>query len=274
MPKRGISAGRPSAYGRVDFKVSNGPITGVTVNPLPMQPLMVEIHKDFTAANGDNNGNGRNVFDGAVNNDNPGVNLTLIPADDLFGNEFGGNLRRPEGSGDSGLFEMDDVTPGRYWVQADTFQAYVSSITSGNTDLSREPLTLGLGGSSAPVEITLRNDMGNIECTLNSPANADAADAGSGEVKQVFAYAIPQFAYSGRIPQAFGTTSGTYEFHNLAPGLYKVVTFDGRHEIDTEDAGDLARISAQGQTVTVEGGGTDESRSKPDIQRRSPGASQ
>jgi hypothetical protein len=257
--------GKPSSYGRVDFKVLDGPITGLTVNPVPMEPLMVEVHKDFTASSNNGSqatgggsfvGSAKNVFDSSANDDNPGVNLDLIPADDLFGNESGGNLRRPEGSGESGLYEMDDVMPGRYWVRADTFGDYVSSITSGNTDLAREPLTVGQGGASAPIEITLRNDMGDIECTLNSPANGDGAGAGSGELKQVFAYAIPQFALPGRIPQAFGTTSGTYEFHNLAPGLYRVVAFDGRHEIDTEDANELARISAEGQTVTVEAGGT------------------
>jgi hypothetical protein len=250
--------GKPSSYGRVDFKISDGPLSGVTVNLVPLQPLMVEVHKDFTASDNSSHGNGSSaVFDGSRNDDNPGVNLNLIPADNLFGNPFGGNLRRPEGSGDSDLYVMDNVTPGSYWVRADSFQAYVSSISSGGADLAREPLTIGPGGSSAPIEITLRNDTGEIECTVDSAADgAPAANSESGEVHEVFAYAIPKSANPGVIPRAFGTPAGTFKFRNLAPGSYTVVAFDRDVEMDIKDAEQLSRISAQGKTVTVEAGGT------------------
>jgi hypothetical protein len=249
--------GKPSSYGRIDFKVSDGPITGLTLNPLPMQPLMVEVRKDFTATNNDSNEPRGGIVDGPMNDDNPGVNLNLIPADNLFGNPIGGNLQRPEGSTNSDLYEMDEITPGRYWVRADTFfQSYISSITSGGTDLTREPLTIGPGSSGAPIEITLRNDTGEIEGTVNSEANGGAATgAGSGEVKQVFVYAIPQFAYMGRIAQMPTALIGNFELPNLAPGTYSVIAFDRNIEIDADDADGLARISAQGQTVTVEAGG-------------------
>jgi hypothetical protein len=250
--------GRPSSYGRVDFKVSDGPITGLTVNPLPMQPLMVEVRKDFTASSSNGIEPRVGIVGGPMNDDNPGVNLNLIPADNLFGNPIGGNIHRPEGSTNSDLYEMDEITPGRYWVRADAFfQSYVSSITSGGTDLTREPLTIGPGSSGAPIEITLRNDTGEIEGTVNSEANAGAATgAGSGEVKQGFVYAIPQFPHMGRIAQIPGAPIGNFELPNLAPGTYSVVAFDRNIEIDTYDADGLARISAQGQTVTVEAGGT------------------
>jgi hypothetical protein len=247
--------GKPSSYGRVDFKVSDGPLTGLTVNPLPTQPLMVEIHRDFTASGSDSNGSRAMVE--SVNDENPGVNLSLTPADNLLANPIGGNLHRLDGSTNSDLYEMDDITPGRYWVRADSFQAYVSSITSGDTDLAREPLTIGPGGSGAPIEITLRNDTGEIECVVESEANGGAATgAGGGDVKQVFVYAIPQFAHMGRIPQIPAGPIGNCEFPNLAPGTYSVVAFDRNVEIDSDDADELARISAQGQTVTVEAGGT------------------
>jgi hypothetical protein len=248
--------GKPSTYGRVDFRISDGPLSGVTVNPMPLQPLMVEVHKDFTASNNGSNGSA-SILEGSRNDDNPGVNLNLIPADNLFGNPFGGNLRRPEGSGDSDLYEMNNVTPGRYWVRADSYQAYVSSITSGGTDLTREPLTIGPGGSGAPIEIMLRNDTGEIDCTVDTAANgAPTANSEGGEVHEGFAYAIPQSAYPGMIPRAFGTPDGTFKFRNLAPGTYTVVAFDRDVEMDIKDAEQLSRIAAQGKTVTVEAGVT------------------
>ncbi len=248
--------GRTAEYGRVDFKVSDGPIPGLIVNPQPLQPLMVEVHKEFTASN--SNFNGRLNLNGGwiQNDDNPGMNLTLIPADSLFENPFSGNLHRPEGSADRDLFEMDEVKPGRYWVRADSFQTYVNSITSGSTDLAREPLTIGPGGSSAPIEITLRNDTGEIECKVDSGANAaSAAGPGSGEIQLISVYAIPQFAHSGRIAEILGAPIGNFGFPNLAPGLYSVIAVNGNHEIDTDDPDELARISARGKTVSVEAGG-------------------
>jgi hypothetical protein len=258
--------GPAPAYGRVDFKVADGPVAGLTVNPVPLRPLMVEVHRELTATeSGDAAATARAM--GLVNGDNPGVNLSLIPADNLFENPMGGELHRPEGATDGDLFEMDNVLPGRYWVRADVFQTYVSSMTSGATDLTREPLTIGPGGSSEPIEITLRNDTGTIECTVDSAGSGDGtAGVGAaggpngdiGEVKQIFAYAIPQSGSAGRIPQAFGRMDGKFEFHAVPPGTYTVVAFDGRHEIDTDDRDELARIAAQGKTVTVDAGGTAE----------------
>lgn len=258
--------GSDMSYGRVDFKVADGPVTGLTVNPVPLRPLMVEIHKELTAPESEGQAAANRAMGLEGGGDNPRVNLSLIPADNLFENPTGGNLRRPEGATDGDLFEMDNIVPGRYWVRGDAFEAYVSSITSGSTDLTREPLTIGPGGTSEPIEITLRNDTGTIACTVDPAESGDgatvgdggAAGAGSGEVKQIFAYAIPQFGSVGRIPQAFRRMDGTYEFHAVAPGTYTVVAFDGRHEIDTDDRDELARIAAQGKTATVEPGGTAE----------------
>jgi hypothetical protein len=45
-------------------------------------------------------------------------------------------------------------------------------------------------------------------------------------------------------------------FGNLAPGTYRLVAFDKPEEIDMDDPQSMARITSQGQTVTVEAGAT------------------
>ena len=164
--------GTPASYGRIDFKVADAPRPGLTVTALPLQPLRAEIHKDFTASS--DSGQGIETVSGNGNGGFSNINLNLIPADNLFENPFGGNLRRPDGASDGDVYEMDGVTPGRYWVQAMTPEGYVSSMTSGQTDLMQEPLTIGAGESGAPIEITLRNDTGTIACTVNAPSKADS----------------------------------------------------------------------------------------------------
>ena len=60
---------------------------------------MAEFHKDFTASN--TAGKESRPCRGYENGDFPGMNLNLIPADNLFENPFGGNLHRPEGASDA-----------------------------------------------------------------------------------------------------------------------------------------------------------------------------
>ena len=237
--------------GHLDFRVADGPAQGLTVAVGPQHEVQVEIRKDFTVAQvGQSEGVAY-----ALENAGPGVYLTLIPADGTLEGGGGGGLRHPDGSNDNGLYEMDVSRPGRYWVQASAAEGYVSSITSGGVDLAREPLNVGAGHTAAPIEITLRNDAGQIECTVDTPTGAEGQDA-VGMMTRIFAYAIPLFSSPARTPQASIQGVGPIMFPNLAPGRYLVAAFDANQEIDRDDAQAIARLSAMGQTVTVQAGST------------------
>jgi hypothetical protein len=251
--------GKPPSYGRVDFTVANGPITTLSMVLLPLHPIQVEIHKDFTAneSNGPQGGPVPINFDGPSQDFNPGLNLVLVPTGDFVMGMQGG-LRHVEGSSDSSLFEIDNVLPGRYWVQTSPFQSYVYSMTSGGVDLAREPLVIGSGNTTAPIQIMLRNDGGQISGTVNTSSSLAASRSGSdvGEMATTFVYAIPQFPSSEQVPQAFAQNNGKFTIPDLPPGSYRLVAFDTLQEIDTGDAQQLSRLTAKGQTVTVEAGST------------------
>jgi hypothetical protein len=70
-----------------------------------------------------------------------------------------------------------------------------------------------------------------------------------------FVYAIPLFPSSSQIPQAFVQNTGKFNIPDLPPGSYRVVAFDTLQEIDASDAQQLSRLTAKGQTVTVDAGG-------------------
>ncbi len=251
----------PSSYGRVDFTVANGPLTALNMALLPLHPVEVEIHKDFTATanNSSQGGPARiNMIDGPSQDFNPGLNVVLVAAKE-FANGMHGGLRHVDGSSDNSLFEIDNVMPGRYWVQATPFQGYVYSLTSGGVDLAREPLVIGPGSTTAPIQITLHNDGGQISGTVNSSTSSVATSASGpdvGEMATTFVYAIPQFPTSSQIPQAFVQNTGKFTIPDLPPGSYRVVAFDSIKENDTSNAQQLSRLTAKGQTVTVEAGGT------------------
>jgi hypothetical protein len=246
--------GKSQTYGRTDFQVSGGPVVGLTLVQHPLAPIQVEIHRDFTP--------GANqvwdAFNSSIGNDNnPGLNINLVSADGSPMNMGGHNLQRPVGSSDSNLFEMTDVVPGRSWVQTFASQGYVASISAGGVDLAREPLVIGPGGATAPIEIYLSNNGGQIKGTLNPSAQQNSASGtDDGQTSMVFAYAIPQFPSSAQMQMSATQGSGTLMFGNLAPGTYRVVALDKPEEIDMDDPAAMARWSAHGQLVTVEPGAT------------------
>src|SRR5262249_17272282 len=145
-------------YGRVDFSVAGAPVAGVTMALTTLHPIPVTVRKNFSSAN-----TGSPVAYSGPPRGAPsmsaGLNISLIPVDEVFG-QMGaaGGLHPVDGADDGSSFEIENVSPGRYWVEASPFEGYVSSITSGGVDLARDPLVVGSGGSTAPIEVTLRDD--------------------------------------------------------------------------------------------------------------------
>jgi hypothetical protein len=253
--------GKTMSYGRIDFQVTGGSVLGLSLVMHPLNPVSVEIHKDFTANQPTNSGGfGSSQFGGLVsltNDSNPGLNLNLVPVESSRLSVGNSALRHPDGSSESSHFEMDNVLPGVYRVQTSAYLGYVASISSGGTDLAREPLVVGAGGAITPIEITLRNDSGSISGTVNqsSPANS-ASSSGEGETSMIFAYAIPQFPTTAQIAMSVMMGSGQINFGNLAPGTYRVAAFDQPEEFDMDDPKAMARFTSLGQAVTVEAGST------------------
>jgi len=109
-----------------------------------------------------------------------------------------------------------------------------------------------------PIEITLRNDGGEIDCTLSSLPNDDE-DSGvvPGEESQVtIVYAIPAASGTSTLPRAVASPGTTARIMNLAPGTYHVIALDTNRNLDDADSKELATLAGQGKSVTVVPGGT------------------
>lgn len=234
-----IGNGRSSLFGHSEFIVSAVPVTYVGVTVLPLRNLLVTIRKEFPVpANVTTGGSG------------PGVNLNLIAAYVAFnGGNYAGGLEPVPGSNGGDSYQVKDVPPGKYWVAADAWGSYVSSITSEGVDLTRDVLTVGAGGSSAPIEITLRNDPGSIDGTVRSSAG--------GEERRTWLYAIPLFPTNASLPPSTVLDGpGKFSINPLAPGSYRVVACDSPREIEFHTPEGLEAWDGKGQVVSVETGGT------------------
>jgi len=238
------SNGETSSYGRVDFKVANAPVSGLSAMLIPLRPIPVRIDREFSATT-------VNPAVPAREGSNPGLNLNLTNVDSLAG-DFGG-LQPAQGAADNSLFSMPNVPPGSYWLQTTPFEGYVASITSGGVDLTRQPLVIGLGDTTPPIDITLRNDGGQIHGLVTLPQATSAAN--SGEIAIAYIYAIPQFPTTSPAIVSQQQLTSSFTIGNLTPGPYKVAACDQAH--DPSDLLALAACIAKAQDVTIQAGGTE-----------------
>jgi hypothetical protein len=252
----------------VDFKVADTTVSGVRLSVLPLAPVEVLIHRLFTAKRNDQQ----------ISEADPGLQLELTPVERNLESFGGGVALRHSEEEAPGHFEAMGIVPGRYWINVAWVQGgYISAISSGTTDLTREPLVIGSGNSVPPIEVTIRNDGGTIDCTVNNPPNADMRNAGaiSGRFSNgPTVYVIPTGPRLSGFPQAqIWGPGGNAHFENLAPGLYRVVALSKFKDLNTADPTELAKLIAQGKSVTVEAGGTTSVRvdfENPDAEEPTP----
>ena len=244
--------GQTPLSGRTDFQMAGAPLGGLSITILPLLPIAVNVLRDFVPGQS-------HVFDRVQgpaalpeSAGYPAIGLILEPAD---GQSSGGStLRSSPGSLDRSSLQLVGTEPGRYWVQVYAQAGYVSAVTSGGVDLEREPLVVGPGGASQPIEVTVRNDPGQIGCTVRTNATQAAAVAAGGP-SVAFVYAIPQLQTTQMPPQIGAPLNVEALMTPVPPGTYRVIALDQSINIDEVDKQDMERYSSKGQTVTVEAGG-------------------
>jgi hypothetical protein len=255
-----------SFYASRDFTVSGAPVR-LSLVPTPTRRITVDVHTEFTVS--PDNGPSPAIHIGAIargdRSTEPPINVNLVPADKPLAGTFGVNLRHPEGSTDSNLYQMDVPEPGAYWIEASRYDSYVSSIASGATDLLREPLVIAAGSGAQPIEITLRNDVGWLKLSAATPPAGTSTDSsGARDLSPVSFYCIPlspnqKHLYQAAVQAPFQETTSL----PLPPGSYLVVAFENEHEIDLDDPDAMSRLAAQGRTVTIQPSATTEMQMDP-----------
>jgi hypothetical protein len=226
--------------GEVDFAVAGHAIANLRVPlaPAAASPVQVSVIHGGTSP--------------AATHDEQ-IAVMLSPAD-LWG---GGAISSPYASGTTdGPLAGNYMSPGKYW--AHTFvsgQGFCeSSLTAGGAGLGREPLTIGSSGTSAPLELTLRDDCAKLALSL--PENL--MEMGAGEEKYYTVYVVPDFDFTWDISPILlrPTSGGTFTLNNLTPGNYHVYTFEGTANLEYRNPAALAALPNPGQAVTLSPGTT------------------
>lgn len=247
------SFGFASTAGRVDVTVNGAPVRGLNLTLLPSATVTGQVHRELTGNLSNNNGG-----NGANNNANNGgggqlavrpVHLSLAPVDDSAAGRWGrGNTQ----SNDDDTFQFNNVAPGRYWVQADSPEGYIASITAGGVNLARDPLVVDPGNSNAPIEVTVRDD----SATLAASLSAQGPESSGTQQGQGYFYAIPLFDTPTHFRWGTLQGSGPASFSGMAPGTYRVFAFDAPQDIEYRNPEAMQGYAGKGKTVTLEPGGT------------------
>jgi hypothetical protein len=159
------------------------------------------------------------------------------------------------GSG-PGPIEAKFTLPGAYWVR--TYNAHTglceASFTAGGSNLAREPAMIGLSGSAAPMELSLRDDCARL--TLSLPLALMALSPG--EEPSYTVYVVPDFDSTVDVTPLTlrPSTGGTFTLDNLTPGDYHVYIFDSPARLEYRNPAVLAALPNPGQAVTLSPGGT------------------
>ena len=182
---------------------------------------------------------------------NPRLQLELDPAEDFA-------LARPQNSrpaGDSAdTLEIPGIPPGKYAIRASPTQGYASSVLYGGVELLRQPLVVGLGGISSPIEVTLRDDGAEVKGEVEDDEATPLGGAGGAAATKPprFIHFVPMPESTGQYRETSSNSQGAFIESQLPPGEYLVLAFsDSDANLHLSFADAIAKYSAVGQVVSV-----------------------
>lgn len=236
----GPLSGATVLVGMADFPVAGHAVTNLRVplsapGPSPVQVSVIRSGADSVQAQ------------------NAQVAVMMSQAGGWIG---GGMVAQYAGGAPTGPLEASYMAPGPYWVHT-----YVSgrglceaSFTAGGANLGREPVTIGLSGATAPLELALRDDCAQL--TVSLPENLTGITAG--EERFYTAYVVPDFDSTKDISSVVlrPSVNATFTLNDLTPGNYHVYTFEGNVQLEYRNSAVLAALPNPGQTLTLSPGAT------------------
>jgi len=151
-----------------------------------------------------------------------------------------------------------NVSPGSYKVRAaETPWGYMAAVSSGGNDLLRQPLVVGFGAATPPIEITIRDDGAQIDGNVENwrkeqrPAVIHSFSR-NGQGVVVF---LPITDSTGQFRQTWISPNGDFNLPQLPPGEYRVIAFDHWPEdLEYESAEAMRKYQSKGQLLRVVAG--------------------
>jgi hypothetical protein len=244
------SFGQNASGGTLNIAVRGRPLVeGAMVTMVPLAPIPVNVHEEFQS-NQNSTGNGM-AYSG------PGLQVRLTSLEELQNShdryaELAQHAGLVQGSEDHALV-LKDVSPGRYKIHVVSDKGYAASIDYGGVDLLKQPLVVGPGGGSTPIEITLRNDGAEVDGALQG-GQASEGDALRDNGRP------PRHIYLISLGDPLGGVKEEnswykFNFNQVPPGDYLVLAFEEQQpELPLDNGEKLQALESKGQVIHLEAG--------------------
>jgi hypothetical protein len=254
-----VSGWGPTGYagfGISNITVSGAPVSGPALVLVPNVSIPVIVREEFQQASPElksANVGDPNAPDQPSRRRHDYLQVNLESDDDFNPNPGAEVIHL--GAEDESLV-VDNVMPGRYRVRVNTSIGFISSITSGGTDLSRQPLVVGLGAATPPIEITVRDDGATVEGTVDRKTT-DARRSTEPPPGRSFGvvYFVPLPDSTGTFTVSWISPDGHFRIQQLPPGDYRVLAFENeRSDLEFESEEIMRPYESQTQVLHIAAG--------------------
>ena len=213
--------------------VADHDVSGVALDfsPLPSFPIELQVEQVATSDN-----TGATVTPPTAQQ----LGLIFVPQQDQGDGVrmYGAGSRRGQGPAfelPEGVYRLHSQMQGP-WV--------VTAAICGGTDLMAQDLTVTAGAASAPIRITISNQVGTLSGTVTMDGTAGPA----------WIYLIATTPTLSPLTEFRAGAAGTFTHRNVPPGSYRVVALERRVAADMTDPAVLATYLDRVQTVMVGAG--------------------
>lgn len=215
--------GQPSFNGAVHLAVAGAAAEGPSMTLIRSGSIDVRVSENFTSTEF-NSSMTWNTAGRSFEVHGPRLYLQLrLEKDDDFAQQRAAFPRPPTGPNDDSLV-FENLSPGKYWLRANSNRGYVATATMGAVDLLHEPLMVA-PGSTAAIDLKLRDDLAEIDGTV-AGITPESIPAPGTAASPMFLYCVPLPDGPGQFQQlGASATDGKFTSDRMAPGSYRVLAF-------------------------------------------------
>lgn len=231
------SYGPQQGFAAVTLHVAGAPLRTAPVTLSPPSSVAVHVQVELSAAAANSAGGAQGL---QGQNGQLAVNVRLQPTDYGAGGVAGNS--HPGAESD---FLIENVPPGTYTASAQLFPGYAAAMSCGGVDLLQHPLEVGVEGVRDPIQITLRDDTGEL---TGKVTGTDSPGRGT-------VVLLPLDA-SGRLSSGFLRPDGSFVANNIPPGNYRLLAGTGQPaQIAYREEQTQRLLANKGQVIAIQPGG-------------------
>jgi len=236
-----VNFGENGATGKLNFSVNGAAVEGLSLTLVPSNSIEVRLNDERTKST--------NAQPGLLRN----LGIMLVSRDE-FGAPNTVGVQPPKSPQDETIV-FTNVSPGSYKVRAGGIPyGYIAAVNNGGNDLLRQPLVVGFGAATPPIEITIRDDGAQIDGNVENwrKEQVPVVIHHFSRIGQGVVVFLPIADSTGQFRQTWISSNGDFNLPQLPPGEYRAIAFDHLPEdLEYESAEAMRKYQSRGQLLRV-----------------------